>query len=246
MNAVVVTGCGQGIGRAIAETLTQKGWTVVGIDLTDESAEPANEYCQQVIVGDVAERATHDRAAKAARALGRLTGWVNNAGITRHTLLSDLDEETTRAIIETNGYGYLWGTAAAVQSFVDQDLAGAIVNIGSIHGRASAAHHAAYEFTKGGIDALTRATAVSHGAQGIRANTVAPGGVMTPHLKASIASSADPEALEQALKKGPPLARIAEPVEIANVVAFLLSDEASYVTGESIGVDGGWSAAFGQ
>lgn len=162
------------------------------------------------------------------------------------TPLHEIDELEVRRVVETNGFGYLWGASAAIETFVSQRSAGSIVSIGSIHGRSSFADYAAYEFTKGGIDALTRSIAVSYGRLGIRANAVAPGGVRTPHLEAQVAASPDPEAEERALAEGPPMHRIAQPSEIAAVTAFLLSDEASYLTGQSIAVDGGWTAAFGN
>lgn len=242
--SVVVTGSGKGIGRGIAERLTADGWTVVGVERS-ASRSVGDGVCAAVVVGDSADRATHLRAADEARALAPLGGWVNNAGITRRTPLHDLDEASVRELVDINGLGYLWGCSAAVSAFVDQGTPGAIVNVGSIHGRASFVDHAAYEFTKGGIDALTRSVAVTYGPYGIRANTVAPGGVRTPHLDAQIAAAADPAAEERALTEGPPMRRIATVEEVAALAAFLLGDEASYLSGQSIAVDGAWTASFG-
>lgn len=238
--SVVVTGSGMGIGRAVAERLAADGWIVVGVDVDQPAAGP----CADVVTGDTAQRATHLEAAGRARALAPLAGWVNNAGITRLTALHALDEAAIRALVDVNGFGYIWGCAAAVDAFAGQGSPGAIVNVSSIHGRVSYPGHAAYEFTKGGVDALTRSVAVTYGPYGVRANAVAPGSVRTPHLEAHLAASADPEAAERELAQGPPLRRIAEPREIAAVVAFLLSDDASYVSGQSLAVDGAWTAAF--
>ncbi len=174
--------------------------------------------CAAVVLGDSRDRETHREAARTARDLAPLAGWVNNAGITVRTPLHALAdperaaqvEQDARDVVEINGLGYLWGCAAAVEAFTDQVSGGSIVNIGSIHGRAAFADHAAYELTKGGIDALARSVAVTYGRYGVRANTVAPGGVRTPHLDAQIARAADPAAEERALAEGPPLGRIAE------------------------------------
>ena len=244
--SAVVTGSGKGIGRAVAEQLTADGWIVVGLERSPGSGTVEDGVVAEVVLGDASDRAVHERAAEAARARAPLAGWVNNAGITKRTPLHELDERTVREILDINGFGYLWGCSAAVSAFIDQGVAGAIVNIGSIHGRASFVDHAAYEFTKGGIDALTRSVAVSYGGLGIRANTVAPGGVRTPHLEAQIAAAPDPEAEERALTEGPPMARIARTEEVAALTAFLLSDAAPYVSGQSIAVDGAWTASFGR
>jgi NAD(P)-dependent dehydrogenase (short-subunit alcohol dehydrogenase family) len=244
--SVVVTGSGKGIGRAIAERLTADGWIVVGLERSQGSGTVEAGVCAEVVLGDASAREAHRRAAEAAMAVAPLAGWVNNAGITKHTPLHELDEDVVREIIGINGFGYVWGCSVAVTAFIDQGVPGAIVNVGSIHGRASHPDHAAYEFTKGGIDALTRSVAASYGGLGIRANTVAPGGVRTPHLEAQIAAAADPAAEVRALAEGPPMGRIARSEEIAAVAAFLLSDEAPYLTGQSIAVDGGWTSSFGD
>lgn len=243
--SVVVTGSGKGIGRGIAERLTADGWIVVGVERSASDTVEAG-ICAAVVVGDSSERDVHTRAAEQATRLAPLAGWVNNAGVTVRTPLHALDEQDVRRIVETNGLGYLWGCSAAVTAFTEQVSGGSIVNVGSIHGRASFVDHAAYEFTKGGIDALTRSVAVSYGPLGIRANTVAPGGVRTPHLQAQIATAADPAAEERGLAEGPPLRRIATVAEVASLTAYLLSDEASYISGQSIAVDGAWTAAFGR
>lgn len=244
--SVVVTGSGKGIGRAIAERLTADGWIVVGLERSAGSGTLESGVVADLVLGDASDRSAHSAAAEKARALAPLTGWVNNAGITKPTPLHEIDEDLVREIVGINGFGYVWGCSVAVAAFLEQGVPGAIVNIGSIHGRASFLDHGAYEFTKGGIDALTRSVAVSYGAQGIRANTVAPGGVRTPHLEAQIAASPDPIAAERALAEGPPMGRIARAEEVAAIAAFLLSDEAPYLSGQSVAVDGAWTASFGD
>lgn len=244
--SVVVTGAGSGIGQAIATRLMRDGWRVVGLELAPANAQEAEKYCTSVVIGDVTDIESHREAARVAVSFAPLAGWVNNAGISGATPLHELDEALIRRIVEVNGVGYLWGASAAVSTFIEQRSGGAIVNIGSIHGRSSYLNHAAYEFTKGGVDALSRSVAVTYARYGIRSNVIAPGGVRTPLAAAQNALAPDPEAADRLLREGPPIHRIAEPEEIAAVAAFLLSGEASYLSGESVGVDGAWSASFGK
>lgn len=243
--SVVVTGTGKGIGRAVAEHLSTLGWCVIGVERSAGSESVKDGICHEVVVGDSSERVTHQRAAEVAMSYAPLAGWVNNAGITKRTPLHALDEDTVDEIVNINGLGYIWGCSAAVSAFLAQNLPGAIVNIGSIHGRVSFPGFAAYDFTKGGIDALARSVAVSYGALGIRANTVAPGAVWTPHLDTFIRNAPDPKSLESALLGGSPARRFASTEEVAHVAAFLLSPEAAYINGQSIALDGGWTASSG-
>jgi NAD(P)-dependent dehydrogenase (short-subunit alcohol dehydrogenase family) len=173
-------------------------------------------------------------------------GWVNCAGITLKNGLDDLSVETSRRIVDVNQMGTLWGTSEAVTRMVHHKTSGSIVNVSSVHGRLAYPDYAVYEMTKAAIDALTRNAAVSFGRFGIRVNAVAPGAVMTDALDASLASAKNPAAAKSDLESRSSLGRIARPAEIAAVVSFLLSDAASYLTGQSIAVDGGWTATLGR
>lgn len=244
MSSVVVTGAGAGIGRAIAERLAADGWTVVALERDTRLAAELEGAVAATVVGDAGDRDDIAAALAAAEALAPLGGWVNNAGITTQGTLHDPDPEQVRRLLSVNVDGVYWGCSAAVRAFTARAAPGAIVNVSSIHGRAGAVAHAAYDTSKGAIDALTRHVAAAYGPYGIRANAIAPGAVMTQALERSFDDAQDGAARRAALERQAPLRRIGEPGEIAAVAAFLLSEQASFLTGQSIAVDGGWTTAL--
>ena len=248
----VVTGAASGIGHAIALRLAQD-YSLINVDINKANLEKveqeiiANGGKVHSIIGDVSERETHIKAREWASANGTLKAWVNCAGWTRGAALHAFpnDPRVFEELIGTNQNGTFWGCAEALHSFVNEKVKGAIVNISSVHGRRAWRDHALYEMTKGAVDALTRNVAVTYGPYGIRCNAVAPGAVMTPALAKSFADAPDPKIRRESLEKLTPLKRIANASEIAEVVAFLLSDKASYVSGQSLAVEGAWTSALG-
>ena len=248
----VVTGAASGIWRGIAKRLAED-YTVILIDLNPKTLPVVEKelidagHQAYSVLGDVGQRATHQNARALAESKGNLISWVNCAGWTRGAPMHDFpnDPAVLEDLIGANQIGSFWGCAEAVASFTTRKVPGAIVNISSVHGRRAWPDHAVYEITKAAVDALTRNVAVAYGPFGIRANAVAPGAILTPALEQSFVDAPDPVARRNSLELLAPLKRIGEPSEIAEVVSFLLSTRASYLSGQSIAVEGAWTVGLG-
>ncbi len=245
MRSVVVTGAGSGLGLGISERLAVDGWLVVGVERVDAHAERFTERlgaAGRIVCGDVVDLSVLERAARTAEAAGTLTGWVNNAAVNFRGNLHEPRPAEVAAVFEVNLVAPFWGCSVAVRSFVEHGVDGRILNLSSIHATHAFPNFAAYDTSKGGINALTRYLAVEYGPIGIRANAIAPGGIRTEMLAAAVREAADPAAEELDMALLHPLERLGEPHEIAAAAAFLLGDESSFVSGQVLGVDGGAGA----
>ena len=244
--SVVVTGAGLGIGRAVAERLAASAWYVVGIERDTGAAASLEDHLGDrgaVVIGDVRDSEFFTTAVHAAAAVADLGAWINNAGITRPSNLHDPDPEVIEELLAINLDACIWGSSAAIRCFMSQGSGGSVVTISSIHARAAYPDGMAYEVAKAGVEALMRYIALEYGPVGVRANSVAPAAVMTSMSRRLIDATPDPVETERSIARSVPMRRIASAAEIAEVVAFLVSDEAEYVSGQSIGVDGGMTAA---
>jgi NAD(P)-dependent dehydrogenase (short-subunit alcohol dehydrogenase family) len=243
-DSAVVTGAAKGIGRAILDRLLADGWHVIAVVRGAEDAERLERELGDrgaVAHGDVSELSVLADAAAAAELGGPLKLWVSNAASVPRVPLDALTPEDLRSVLATNLDAAIWGAREAVRRMLAHRGGGSIVNVSSIHGRVAFRDHVAYEVSKGGLDALTRNIAVQYGRDGIRANSVAPGPIMTPHMRRSLDNERDPDVAARKLEAATALGRIGEAVEVAATVAFL-AGEGSYITGQTIYVDGGWSA----
>ena len=243
--SAVVTGVGSGIGRAILKKLTEEEYFVVGIEKDPTSGNSVQiEYGNKVsvIIGDTCEESILKEAKDTAIANAPLWSWVNNAAIALSGNLHNPKREEVERLFDVNLQSVYWGCSEAIRAFIDQKIRGAIVNISSIHGRSGFNGWAAYDAAKGGVDALTRYIAVEYGPLGIRANAIAPGAIRTEMLTRVINEATDPAKAELEMSILHPLERLGEPHEIADVAAFLLSSQSSFLSGQSIAVDGGATA----
>jgi 3-oxoacyl-[acyl-carrier protein] reductase len=227
----LVTGASRGIGRAIATELAEAGASVVLGYRTgrDEAESLAAEVGGRAVQADVA---SPEDAARLVEEAGDVDILVNNAGLTRDGLLARMSDDDWRVVIETN-LSSVFYTCRAVCRPMMKRRAGAIVNVSSIvgvHGNWGQTNYAA---SKAGIIGFTKSLARELGSRNIRANVVAPGYVKTQ------LTDVLPEEATQAMLQATPLGRLGEPADVAGAVRFLCSDEASFITGEVVLVDGG-------
>jgi NAD(P)-dependent dehydrogenase (short-subunit alcohol dehydrogenase family) len=238
----IVTGAAQGIGAACVQRLAAGGATVA---LWDVDAERGTALAESLLVQgrraaffrcDVSRKAEVEAALAATlAAFGRVDLLVNNAGIFRAAEFLDITEADWDAVIGVNLKGaFLVGQAVA--RAMAGSGGGAIVNMSSVNGVLAIPSIVSYNASKGGIDQLTRGMALALADRTIRVNAVAPGTIATELAKNAVLGS---EAAKQRIMSRTPMRRLGEPDEIAGVVAFLLSDAASYLTGEIVYADGG-------
>jgi 2-hydroxycyclohexanecarboxyl-CoA dehydrogenase len=235
----IVTGAGQGIGRGIAEKLAAEGATVVVTDVNEATAKETADAIGNGAVGiraDVTSRESVEAmAAQVHGQFGRIDVLVNNAGWDKASPFVDSDPADWDRVIAINLYGVLH-TSKAVLPIMAEQGHGSVVNLASDAGRVGSSGEAVYSAAKGGVIAFTKAIAREVARHQVNANAVCPGPTDTA-LFASMGG--DNPKLREALTKAIPFRRLAQPSDLANVVAFLASDEASYVTGQTVSVSGG-------
>jgi NAD(P)-dependent dehydrogenase (short-subunit alcohol dehydrogenase family) len=233
----IVTGAAQGIGEACARRFAREGAKVVIADIDDAKGQALAQELQALYVRcDVGDKAQVDTlVARTMLAHGRIDVLVNNAGIFKAADFLDISEADFDAVLRINVKGsFLAGQAVARE--MAKAGSGVIVNMSSVNGALAIPNIASYNVSKGGINQLTRVMALALADKGIRVNAVAPGTIATELAAKAVLTS---EEAEQRIMMRTPMKRLGAPSEVADVVAWLASDAASYVTGEIVVVDGG-------
>ncbi|WP_137701768.1 SDR family NAD(P)-dependent oxidoreductase [Marimonas lutisalis] len=238
---VVITGGAQGIGRSTAERFVQEGARVVIADVNSEglfatAAEIGTDENVLAVVTDVAEKDQVDTLiGETLRNFGRIDVMVNNAGIASVMDFLEVTPDIFDHVIGVNLKGAFLGTQAAARAMIAQGEGGVIINMSSINSGLANPNVATYAISKGGMNQVTSTAAVAFAPHGIRVCGIGPGTIATEIIKGAFTERAGMDAILSRT----PMGRLGEPEEIAGVVAFLASEDASYFTGETIYPDGG-------
>ncbi|WP_416841456.1 SDR family NAD(P)-dependent oxidoreductase [Haloferax sp. DFSO52] len=247
-STVVVTGATSGIGREIAIRFADAGATVLNADIDAEPKDaetPTHEVIRQrggtaeYVQTDVSKAADIREAVEYAHEYGGVDVMVNNAGLFIGGGLLDISEDEFEKIHNVNAKGVFFGCQAAAQDMIDRGVEGAIVNTASISSFVAQREQIQYDSTKAAVKMITRGAALELADHDIRVNAVGPGQIATEFID-GWSEEAPEAAASDGLIKPVPLGRAGKPADIAGAVLYLASDDAAYVTGEVLMVDGGW------
>jgi NAD(P)-dependent dehydrogenase (short-subunit alcohol dehydrogenase family) len=254
---IIITGAGMGLGLAAAKELASKGANLVLVDyneksLADAKVEITNEFPNVKIINVVAdvskEEAVKNYVDEAVKSFGRIDGLYNNAGIEgKQASITEYDVNIFRKVIDINLMGVYYGTRYVIPVMQKQKF-GRIVNVASVGGIRAVLNQMPYVASKHAVSGMTKNAALEYGRDGILTNAIAPGAILTPMVAEAFkqVNPENPKAAETEYAQRNPTKRLGQPHEVAKLVAFLLSDDNGYVSGQTIAIDGGESNIYGN
>lgn len=254
---MIITGAAMGLGYAAAKELASKGAHLVLVDYNQKSLEDAKseiikEFPQTKIITVIAdvsnEEAVKNYVDEAVKAFGRIDGFYNNAGIEgRQAPITEYDVDVFKKVIDINLMGVYYGMRYVIPVMQKQKF-GRIVNVASVGGIRGVLNQTAYVASKHAVSGMTKNAALEYGRDGILTNAIAPGAILTPMVEEAFkqVNPADPKAAESEYAQRNPTKRLGKPEEVAKLVAFLLSEDNGYVSGQTIAIDGGESNIYGN
>lgn len=254
---IIITGAGMGLGYATAKELASKGARLVLVDynekgLADAKSEISKTYPGVEIITVVADVSSEDAVKnyvdEAVKAFGRIDGLYNNAGIEgKQASITEYDVDIFKKVIDINLMGVYYGLRYVIPVMQKQQF-GRIVNVASVGGIRGVLNQMPYVASKHAVSGMTKNAALEYGKDGILTNAIAPGAILTPMVAAAFkqVNPDDPKTAETEYAQRNPTKRLGQPHEVAKVVAFLLSEENGYVSGQTIAIDGGESNIYGN
>ncbi len=254
---VIITGAGMGLGLATAIEAAKEGASLMLVDYNGEKLAEAIEAIKKVatevkvisFVADVSDESkVKEYVAKTLEAFGTIHGFYNNAGIEgRQAPLDSYDLDVFKKVIDINLMGVYYGLRY-ILPIMQKNNYGRVVNVASVGGLRGVMNQTPYVASKHAVSGITKNVALEYGRYGITANAIAPGAILTPMVAEAFRqiNPNDPKVAETEYAKANPTKRLGIPEEVAKVVVFLLSDDASYVSGQTIAIDGGQSEVYGN
>jgi NAD(P)-dependent dehydrogenase (short-subunit alcohol dehydrogenase family) len=255
--SIIITGAAMGLGLAAARELAGQGANVTLVDFNEKSLADAHKELSKefpsakiiTVVGDASkEEDVRKYVDETVKAFGRIDGLYNNAGIEgRQAPMADYDVNIFKKVIDINLMGVYYGMRYVIP-VMQKQKSGRIVNVASVGGIRGVMNQVPYVASKHAVSGMTKNAALEYGRDGITTNAIAPGAILTPMVAEAFkqVNPADPKKAETEYAQANPTKRLGLPDEVAKVVAFLLSDDSSYVSGQIIAIDGGQSNSYGN